>query len=267
MPASSSVLQAAAAPPIRAYTLGRFALMVGDRPPAFGPKVPRRALELLKALVALGGRCVCEWKLCDALWPDAEADAARQNLKATLHRLRKLVGAQAVQLRGGQLSLSPQCSVDAWEFERHVNAALDLPLGSSATALLPPVERALALYRGPFLDGEASGFAQRTRERLRGKLVRAVLRAAQASVTDGEPARGMALLQRAIDLEPLEEALYEPLMRLWLGAARPIEAMKAHAQLVVHLREGAGLRPSCVLDALRDEAVRAAGLGTTAMSA
>jgi DNA-binding SARP family transcriptional activator len=246
-----------AAAGIQTYTLGRFALLIGGAPLPQGPKAPRRSFELLKALVALGGRCVCEWKLCDALWPDAEADAARQNLKATLHRLRRLVGRHAVLLHDGKLSLAAEhCRVDAWEFERRINETLELPLGARAGELADRVEAALQLYRGPFLDGEELGFALRVRERLRGKLLRAVLRATQALQSDGQAPRALALLQRTIDLEPLEESLYEQLMDSWLAIGRPVEALKVYASGTAQLRAGAGIGPSRALDALRERAQR-----------
>ncbi len=61
---------------------------------------------MLKALIAFGGKDVGETRLSDALWPDAEGDAARTSFDTTLHRLRKLIGNdKAIVINEGLLSL------------------------------------------------------------------------------------------------------------------------------------------------------------------
>src|SRR6185436_16224990 len=114
-----------------------------DQPLQFSRKIPRKTLALLKALVAYGGQEVSEQLLCDSLWSDEEADAARQALGITVVRLRKLLGRnEAVVQLGGKISLDQaSCWVDAWRFEQRA-AQVD---GAAAVA------NVLALYEGTFL--------------------------------------------------------------------------------------------------------------------
>jgi LuxR family transcriptional regulator, maltose regulon positive regulatory protein len=63
--------------PVKIYTLGRFKVLKDDQPLQFAGKVQRKPLALLKAMIAFGGRHVREELLIDALWPDADGDAAR----------------------------------------------------------------------------------------------------------------------------------------------------------------------------------------------
>jgi DNA-binding SARP family transcriptional activator len=237
-------------PTLKIDTLGRFSVLVDDVPPACGTKARKRTLELLKALIAFGGRAVSERRLCDALWPDAEADAARQSLKATLHRLRKLIGRQAIVVHDGRLSLAADCRVDAWEFEKQVNRALDLPGGTDAPAVAQATEAALALYRGAFLDGEDLGFALACRERLRGKLLRALVRAAEALLAARAADRAIALLQRGLDLDPLAEPFHLLLMRAHLACRRPAQALQAYERCRRELASALGIAPSAELTAL-----------------
>ena len=111
--------------PIRIFTLGRFEVMRDGEPVRFARKVQRKPLALLKALIALGGRSVREEPVMDALWPDAEGDAARVALASALHRLRGLLGReQAVLRQEGQLSLDARlCWVDVWAVERLLGRA------------------------------------------------------------------------------------------------------------------------------------------------
>ena len=101
--------------PLRIHTLGGFQLMLNEVPVTLTGKV-KKPLELLKVLIALGGRGVSQERLSDALWPDADADLAKRSFDTTLHRLRKLLGNERMlQLQAGRLSIDPRyCWVDTW---------------------------------------------------------------------------------------------------------------------------------------------------------
>src|SRR3972149_5844655 len=91
---------------VRIYTLGRFGLVREGVPVQFSRRSQQKPLEMLKALIALGGRGIRKEQLQDLLWTDVEGDTAQQNFEITLHRLRKLLGMEsAIQLRGSLLSI------------------------------------------------------------------------------------------------------------------------------------------------------------------
>src|ERR1044072_3889653 len=135
-------------PRIVIYTLGRFELVLDGAPLRFKGRAPMRALELLSALIAAGGRGVSVASLADSLWPEADGFDAYRAFTTTLHRLRRLLRSQeAVRLCAGRLTLDAQlCRVDLWEFERTLRAARD------AQAL----RDALDLYHGPFMGDDPS---------------------------------------------------------------------------------------------------------------
>ncbi len=109
------------------FTLGRFELVLDGAPLRFKGRAPMRALELLSALIAAGGRGVSVASLSDSLWPEADGFDAYRAFTTTLHRLRRLLRCQeAVRLCAARLTLDPQlCRVDLWEFERALRAARD----------------------------------------------------------------------------------------------------------------------------------------------
>jgi DNA-binding SARP family transcriptional activator len=153
--------------PIRIYTLGRFSVVQQGAPLRFTGKLQRRPLELLKALIALGGRDVSEARLADALWPEAEGDASAQSLATTLFRLRKILGEHAIRRQEGRVTLDPSyCWVDCWEFER---IAIDESLDSGTR--LAKLRR---LYHGAFLEDLEAPWVERLRERLQTRLNRVV---------------------------------------------------------------------------------------------
>jgi len=101
--------------PVKIRTLGGFTIERDGVPLSFTGKVQRQPLALLKLVIAYGGRDVSEARLIDTLWPETEGDAARVNLRSSVHRLRKLIGADALRNEDGRLSLDPaRCWVDAW---------------------------------------------------------------------------------------------------------------------------------------------------------
>lgn len=113
---------------IRVQTLGRFAIIIDDKPVHFGRKVPRVPLMLLQAIIAHGGQAVATATLCDLLWPEADGDAAYRSMKMALSRLRTILKhSDALILRDGHLSLNPMyCWVDALAFEQVAKDSLIL---------------------------------------------------------------------------------------------------------------------------------------------
>jgi len=113
----------------RVRILGQFALELPTRDGSAGTagvgaaRSQNRALELLKALIAFGGRQVPLERVADALWPRIDSDYAQRSLTTTLHRLRKLLGDEtAIVLVEGKLSLDPhRFWIDSWALEPNMN--------------------------------------------------------------------------------------------------------------------------------------------------
>jgi ATP/maltotriose-dependent transcriptional regulator MalT/DNA-binding SARP family transcriptional activator len=189
--------------PLALRTLGPFVLLRDGEPVVSKGKAQKKPLELLKALIAHGGRNVDAAMLTALLWPDAEGDDAKTSFDSNLYRLRKLLSVDgALLLAEGKLSLNPATTwLDVWAFEH----ALD--------ADPPRVEGALALYAGPFLAVDASvPWALPLRDRLQARLSRAVLAACQQHEARRDFAAPRALYQRALELDNLAEAIYRRLM-------------------------------------------------------
>jgi len=151
--------------PVKIYTLGRFSVVVNNEVLIFPGKGKSKQLELLKVLIAFGGRNVGEEKLADCLWSDAEGDVALGNLHTTLYRLRKLLGHhETIIISQGQVSINEQlCWLDMWELGRLLLSVQEVD--QSSAGLL--VERILKLYQGEFLEKESlCAWAIDQRERL-----------------------------------------------------------------------------------------------------
>ena len=70
--------------PLAVRTLGAFELARGGQPVVSSGKAQKKPLELLKALVAHGGRSVDAALLTAKVWPDAEGDDAKNSFDSNL---------------------------------------------------------------------------------------------------------------------------------------------------------------------------------------
>ena len=77
--------------PVRIHTLGRFSVQLHHQVVVTKQARQQRPMELLQALIALGGRGISTELLSQLLWPDADGDAASNTFDVTLHRLRRLL--------------------------------------------------------------------------------------------------------------------------------------------------------------------------------
>lgn len=110
---------------IRVRTLGEFSVERDGRRCAWGRKLPRRPLALLKALIAVGGRRVAVGTLIDMLWPGESGTPVRRRFDTALYRLRTLLGPGALCVEAGLLTLAPEVvEVDAYRFERTGDVSL-----------------------------------------------------------------------------------------------------------------------------------------------
>jgi DNA-binding SARP family transcriptional activator len=243
--------------PVRIRTLGRFELEVDGEPVHFDRKAPRRVLELLKCIVAFGtGGATCN-AVASALWPDSEGDAARSALEVTLHRLRKILRHKpAAPLSNGVVHLEPSAVwIDAVAFEELADRAN----GEHGAVDLDAARRALALYRGSFLQNdEETAWLLPRRDRLRSRYVRLAMRAAQHCHQSGDPGQAAEIYAAALEAEPLVEDLYRRLMLCLAWQHRRAEALDAYRRCRNMLAVVFGAAPSQETEAAYASIIRSA---------
>jgi DNA-binding SARP family transcriptional activator len=237
----------ASGPRIRIHTLGRFAIEIDGRPLDFSGRLPKRPLDLLKAIIARGGRNVAVAALCADLWPDADGATAMQSFNVTLHRLRKLLDVKpALVVHGGCVQLDPAvCWVDADVFERTV-AQMDGHADSRPGLSDGSVERfdaALDLYQGAFLPMHDDPWSATLRERLRSKFVRAVRAYSARCDRLGQRDLAIAVYRRAIEIDPLAEELYHRLMTEYNALGQAAEAVALYRRCRLMLGKLLGVTP------------------------
>ena len=243
--------------PIKLYTLGRFIVVIDDVPLRFTGKAQRKPLDLLKALVALGGREVSSSIIIQSLWPDSEGDAGQPTFDSTVHRLRKLLGRDDVILvNDGRLTLNAQFVwVDVWAFERllgKVETLVGLQGDDSNPSPSEIAGIAFRLYQGHFLGREGEQpWMLGMREKLRSKWLRHLVALGRHWEASGEWDKAAELYQRGLELDTLAEELYRRLMTIYLRRGQRASALEVYRRCRQMLSVVLGVKPSAEMEALR----------------
>ncbi|HEU0204586.1 MAG TPA: BTAD domain-containing putative transcriptional regulator [Burkholderiaceae bacterium] len=242
--------------PLKLYLLGAFRVEVDETAlRTSGGKAQRKPLDLLKALVALGGRDVAAATLTAQLWPDSEGDAAQTAFEVTLHRLRKLlVHEDAVLIDNSRLTLNPDLVwVDVLAFERLLSESAKF--AGNTAAVLAQAEQAFAalarLYRGHFLQLEGDEpWMLGMRDKLRSKLLRHLLALGQALERHGAWDKAAELYQRGIELDHLAEEMYRRAMISLQALGQQAGAVEVYRRCERTLAARLGVKPSPEMEAL-----------------
>src|SRR5712692_10241043 len=240
----------------------------------------RKAQALLLYLAVEGGMH-SRSKLAAFLWPDSAPHDARTALRNALLLLRTLLADATASPHSHLLSprdllgLNPQAPVklDLEVVQQAYRAAQrhsTLPAEPQRAALVAKFQQALALARGPFLDGfwlgEESPFDEwvlqgQQQWQVRLQLLCERLSAFQEGGFELEQAR--ATLTRWLALDPLSEEAYRRLMRVQLARGDPSAALQVYATCRARLAEDLRVQPSAETLALAEQ-IRASAVRSPA---
>ncbi len=190
----------------------------------------RKARALLAILSVQRGLRMSRAQLASLLWADRAEPQARGSLRQALADLRRALGpAGAEILRSAEETVE----LDAARFASDV-AHFETLLAEGRRAAL---ERAVALYGGPFLEGldlREDAFAEWRREEASGleaRLVGALSQLASLCEADGDLEAALAHVDRLLEVAPLREEMHRRAMQLCHGLGRSTEAIERYERL------------------------------------
>ena len=238
--------------PIRIYTLGRFSIARYGEPLSFTPKSSKRPLELLKVLIAHGGRQVSQETLIETLWPDSEGDAAAQSLYTTTHRLRKLVSEHGIVMQEGRLSIDARYIwVDSLAFLRIAGRLQDCLMMSEQAGQtdLAEIEKLGAqfyqLYKGGFMgQGEPRATYVPMQERLHLRFLKLTEMLGHYWQQRGDLDKSIACFEGALEIDPVAEEFYQALMQSYQQSGRAADAVSLYQRCRKNLSSRLGVSPS-----------------------
>jgi len=235
-------------------------LVENDRRPPGSAATQRKPLALLALLAAVGERGVSRDKLLAYLWPEIPDDRAAHRLNQVLYALRRDLGEEALFKGTSKLRLNPEVITnDVAEF-----------LGAHRRGEL---ERAVAVYGGPFLDGfhlrgaaEFDRWLEGERASL-GRCYEESLEAlAAAAAAAGDLEQTMEWLHRLAEHDPLSSRVTVNLMGVLAASGRRADALRTAKVYEERVREDLEAAPSPAVMALAEELRRRPVLKSDAIS-
>jgi predicted ATPase/DNA-binding SARP family transcriptional activator len=230
---------------VRIRLLGGFGASTAGRSlPASAWRL-RKAKTLIKLLALEPAHTLHRDQLIDALWPELDPDAGRNNLHQVVHAARKALsaldvdGSAVLEMHDDLLTLGRgtpvltdldelQSAVRDAEAAGHHDRIAEL-LHESPGELLPE-----DAYE-PWLHSHAAAF-QAWRAQL-------VMDVAEAQLGSGEADRAVVLLAPVVGVDPLNEPASRAMMRALAGSGRRSEALMVYERLRDELQDKLASEP------------------------
>jgi DNA-binding SARP family transcriptional activator len=178
----------------------------------------------------------------DALWPDVPPERGPERFWNALGNLRSRLrdphgGSEIEVLAKAGDHYRPQAellAVDLWEFQQALGQAAH---AQSDDVTREALERAVSLYRGPFVDGADYLWVEPIREDLHRRALDAHMRLAELRAESNQHEAAIEVLEHAIEVDPICEEAYRRLIALQARLDRTDAAQRAWRLLQGRLAE------------------------------
>ncbi len=213
---------------------------------------------VLQALAVGQGRSVTADELADALWGDSPPASAHKNLQSCIVRLRKALGADAIETTADGYRLSASADdVDAQQFESQVRRARELLEIGEADRVSFLLEKALSLWRGSvYTDLGEWPPARREASRLDELRRDAEELLLDAQLRGGHAREALPKAHEMVRAAPLRERRWELLALAQYRTGAQGEALRTIRQLRGVLSRELGIDPAAEILALEQSILR-----------
>ncbi|WP_165975264.1 BTAD domain-containing putative transcriptional regulator [Actinomadura rubrisoli] len=235
--------------PLRFEILGRLRAWRDGQELDLGPGKQRAVLAVL---LLNAGRAVSTAAIVDAVWADQPPDNGANVVQKYVAGLRRVLEPERsprspgrlLTLTGAGYALHvPADGLDACVFHDHVREALAARASGPAEEAAARLRAALAMWRGPALDGIQGAVFDAARERLADERAGAAEAAAEIELELGRHAELVPELHRLVAEFPLREGLRHLLMLALYRCGRQAEALAAYRDTRAFLSEEFGVEP------------------------
>lgn len=176
-------------------------------------------------------------------WPDYNSERLEPAFRSTMYRLRRALFRDCILYQDGLYRVNWQDGhwLDVHEFDLLIAQAETLEDPAAMAQLLL---KALALYRGEFLQGCYEDWSNLERERLRNRRRFACEKLAAYYVQDKKFERAIELYQRLVSEDAYNEDAHRELIRCYALQGDRASAIRQYQTLTRLLWDDLGLRPS-----------------------
>jgi len=191
-------------------------------------------LPRLLFFFALDRPIVTRSEICEAFWPELDMDQAVNVFHVTKRRLHKALDMDVLVHDGGYYRVNPEMAIhyDVMDF---VTALMEARSSNDANKI-SLWQKALDLYRGPFLQGHADKWIIERRNDFRTGYVEALNETANIRLAEERPEHALSLFQRALGEDPRREDIHRAVMKLYNQLGRRSEAAAHYQRLADELK-------------------------------
>lgn len=212
---------------LEVYSLGPGFVLFNDKPiDTWEGHLPR-----LLFFFALDRPVITRSEICQAFWPELDTDQAVNVFHVTKRRLHKALDLDVLVHLDGYYRINPDLDVDydVMHFASRLMEGRDKNNPDQIAAW----QKAIDLYRGPFLQGHNDRWILDRRTDFQAGYLQALSEMAQHRLAEGRPEQALMLYQRAVSENNKREDIHREIMKLFTSLGRRSEAA-AHYQKMLH---------------------------------
>ncbi len=233
-------------------------------PPEEPPEVPRiEVFSLGRGYALVNGAPVTHWdgelpknlffffmdhplvtrdEIFDVFWPTLSVKEATNVFHVTKRKINERLGYDLTQYASGFYSHSDRLDIfyDVVAFSKAVEEAMMADEKEQAAHW----EKAVRLYRAPFLHRLAMPWAEERRKELQAQHAQALIGLARIKQSEGDVEAALHHYSRALRETPEREDIHRQVMELYYQQGRTEEAVQQYRELEQALRERLNISPS-----------------------
>src|SRR5438128_12210762 len=244
-------------PTLHIHLLGDFLLVSGDT--TVTTVNLARLQSLLAYLVLHRTAPQARSHLAFLLWSDSDEAQAYSNLRKLLHQLRQalphadhFLHADRHHLQWLPEHANASWTLDVLDFEQALARAEQVEQAQDTNALRQALEQVVELYRGDLLPSSYDEWILPERDRLRQLFLQAAERLIALLEEERDYDAAITTAQQLLRQDPLHEASYRQLMRLYALRGDRAAALRVYHTCVTVLARELGPQPSEVTRAVYD---------------
>ncbi|MEZ4667710.1 MAG: bacterial transcriptional activator domain-containing protein [Anaerolineae bacterium] len=191
-------------------------------------------LPRLLLFFALERPIITRSEICIAFWPELDMDQAVNVFHVTKRRLHKALDLDVLVHDGGYYRINPELVIQ-YDVIDFATILMDARTTSSDDRITR-WQKAIDLYRGPFLQGHTDKWILERRADFRAGYLEALSEMARIRLGDDRPEHALSLFQRVLSEDSTREDIHREVMKLFAHLGRRSEAAAHYQRLVDELK-------------------------------
>jgi DNA-binding SARP family transcriptional activator len=217
--------------PLEVYALGPGFVLLNDKViDTWEGHLPR-----LLFFFALDRPVVTRSEICQAFWPELDMDQAVNVFHVTKRRLHKALDMDVLVHEDGYYRINPELDVDydVVEFVIHLMEGRD----KNNPDRIQAWQRAIEMYRGPFLQGHMDSWIVDRRRDFQTGYLEALTETARVRLNEDRPEHALGLFLKALSEDGRREDLHREVMHLYTKMGRRSEAAAHYQRFMEDMRK------------------------------